>query len=204
MSLTCERLGNRGSVGVLSIIVMLVLSLLGAAFIAITATEVNTSANYRDGVAAQYLAEAGANRGIAELMANPDWTGNADQYNLGRGFYRVQAAAAGNNRTITATGVVGNATRSVVVRVTLGTSATNVYAYPLFSSGNLNIDNNAQANGSVRSNATINVNNNARVSQDVIAHGSVNIGNNAVIGGKETEGAAVLTVPAYERSDYSG
>lgn len=124
---------DRGAAGILSLIIMVLLSVIGAAYLLLSSSEVNSSANYRDGVAAQFLAEAGARRAIVELDKNPTWTGVAG-VPLGSdataGKYTVTVSSAGADRVVVAKGSVGNATR--IMQLTLALPA-NLIPYPVFS-----------------------------------------------------------------------
>lgn len=199
---------NRGSVGMLSIIIMLVLGVLGASFIAVSSSEVNTSAGYRDGIIAQNLAEAGVNHAIVVLLNNNGtWPGDIPWTLLGSGDYKVHVNPSGSNREIQATGRVGNVTRRVDFTLTITTSnpqqQNSVYSNAIFSGSNMNLNNNAIVNGSVRSNSIVNLNNNARVTIDVVASSNVTRGNNSVVGGTVTTNAPAVEVPAYNRDNYS-
>lgn len=107
-----------GSAGMLAIAVMLVFGVLGSSFSVVSSREVTMAANYRDGIAAQYLAEAGARRAIVELSKNPTWK-PANPYIEGSGTYRV-TVTAGNPTTVEAQGNVNHAARKIVVKVTVG------------------------------------------------------------------------------------
>ena len=61
------RWPRRGAIGIVSLLAMMVLGTIGAGLIMMTSTEVNTGAQYRDGVAAQYIAEAGARWAAIQL-----------------------------------------------------------------------------------------------------------------------------------------
>lgn len=131
---------EKGSVGILSVIVMLLLGVVGAAYISLSSTEVSSSASYRNGVAAQFLAEAGARRAIVELDKNNAWTGVAN-VSLGSGStagqYTVVVTAADSDRTVVAQGTVGNAVRKVVLRLTLSGGA---FLYPAFSGNQMTVN----------------------------------------------------------------
>ena len=212
MRLICALLTNkRGSVGLLSIIAMVLLGVVGAAYIALSSTEVSSSASYRNGVAAQFLAEAGARRAIVELEKDRTWEKTQTPVKMGSGVTEgtydvlVKGAVSGDDRTVISKGVVGNATRKIVLKLKLGSSEDNVYSYSIFSGTNMNVDNNGEVYGSIRSNALINLNNNAYVSKDVMAHSGVNQGNNSTVGGQVTTNAPRLDdIPSYNASDYSG
>jgi hypothetical protein len=122
---------------------MLLLGVVGAAYIALSSAEVTSAANYRDGIAAQYLAEAGARRAIVELDKNSAWAGVSEWEEMGsgvaKGKYKVTIAGTQNNRTVTSTGVVGNAARKIELILTLANG--NTFPYPVFSDNHLMINN---------------------------------------------------------------
>jgi Tfp pilus assembly protein PilX len=109
-----------GSASLVALVAMLVLGVLGNYFISMSSTEVNMAANYRDGIAAQYLAEAGARHAIVELSKNPNWK-PVNPYKEGNGEYRL-TIIAGTPSTLTlieAQGVVNHSVRKVVVKATV-------------------------------------------------------------------------------------
>ena len=111
---------NHGSAGMLGIIGMLVLGLLGATFIAVTGTAAGTAVAYRDGIAAHYLAEAGAQQALVELSIDKHWQGVSNMTmgtGVAAGRYTVVVTENGQNRTIHSAGTVGNATRTVQLLV---------------------------------------------------------------------------------------
>ena len=129
--------GQEGIALVITLLVMTLLLIMGSAFMSISSTETLIAINERNRVQAYHLAEAGAERAIAQLTANSGYVGtipqNAD-VNLGPGSYRVDvcpprcsppaitAPADPNQRIIVAMGCVRNctppsATSRVEVRV---------------------------------------------------------------------------------------
>lgn len=100
-----------GSVGIMAVLIMAFLGLLGGAFVKISTTELNTAAHYRDGVAAEYLAEAGVKHAIAALTSNNTYIGTltpnqAKNSGATAGLYSTKVEGTGNTRTITSTGKV--------------------------------------------------------------------------------------------------
>ncbi|MDU4959769.1 MAG: hypothetical protein E6X17_03765 [Sporomusaceae bacterium] len=66
--------GQTGSIAIFAIVALLLVCAAGAALVPLTATESAMASAYRDGIAAQYLAESGARWGLAYLqsqVANP-------------------------------------------------------------------------------------------------------------------------------------
>lgn len=126
---------ERGSVALLSMMMMLMLSSLGVALLMLSKTDVQIAANHRDGIAAQYLAEAGIQYAIAKLKTDPDFVSQTKtniqittSESLGTiptvGIYIVQVgpnsnAANESTRLIAATGVVNQARRQIAANITL-------------------------------------------------------------------------------------
>lgn len=124
-----ELSGSRGSVAVICIMITLLLGLLLAGIAAGVVTELDLGAQYRDGILAQYLAEAGANRAIVELTTDKSWKNGAES--LGGGSYRVTATTDnGRQFRVESTGTVNKAERKTVVSL-----SASPLQYALFSGG---------------------------------------------------------------------
>ena len=65
-----------GSTAILAVVALALLCVIGAAMVPLTATEAAMAAGYRDGMAAQYLAESGARWGLDYLQAQLADSGN--------------------------------------------------------------------------------------------------------------------------------
>ena len=122
---------SRGSVGLLAIMAMLFLGIIGGAYTTLSTSNVTTAARTRDDVAAQYLAEAGAQWAIAQLTANinfatPDSGYTSPVKNAGTptaGTYMVTVIQNGSAITITSVGRVNNAvSRTVLLQAQHGSS----------------------------------------------------------------------------------
>jgi len=120
--------GQEGIALVITLLVMTILLIMGSAFMSISSTETLIAINERNRVQAYHLAEAGAERAIAELTANSGYQGTTPQgadVNLGPGSYRVDvcpprcsppaitAPADPSQRIIVAMGCVRNCTAPV-------------------------------------------------------------------------------------------
>lgn len=167
---------EHGSASIMASIVMILLLALGGAFITLSSTEVDISKDYRNGVAAQYLAEAGVQWAIVKLKTEPDFvtrTGNVtgvtttsatkNEGTTTAGNYTVTVAGDGATRTITSTGIVGSgrtaAKRQVILNVSLPTGESGVYSFPVYSATSVEIAGGgrvelgaAGSNGSVENN----------------------------------------------------
>lgn len=133
---------ERGSVTLMVIIVMTLLLGLGGAFISLSSTEVDLSKDYRNGVAAQYLAEAGVQWAIVKLKTETDFVAKTgippgviktsaikNEGTPTAGSYTVKVTGSGTGRIITSTGTVGSgktaAKRQVILRVTPPAASTS-------------------------------------------------------------------------------
>jgi len=86
------RRGEEGIALVITLLVMTILLIMGSAFMSISSTETLIAINERNRLQAYHLAEAGAERAIAELNANSGYQGTTPagaDVNLGPGSYRV-------------------------------------------------------------------------------------------------------------------
>ncbi|MGH7412160.1 MAG: DUF7305 domain-containing protein [Candidatus Methylomirabilis sp.] len=126
--------GQEGIALVITLLVMTILLIMASAFMSISSTETLIAINERNRVQAYHLAEAGAERAIAQLNANSNYAGTGEQP-LGPGAYAVAVTcvppaapappcplATPDQRLISATGCVRNctppsATSRVEVRV---------------------------------------------------------------------------------------
>lgn len=116
--------GQEGIALVITLLVMTILLIMGSAFMSISSTETLIAINERNRVQAYHLAEAGAERAIAELNANTGYQGTpvGVDVNLAAGSYRVDvcpprcsppaitAPADPNQRILIAMGCVRNCT----------------------------------------------------------------------------------------------
>ena len=130
---------ERGSVALLSMIMMLLLSLLGAALLMLSKTDLQIATNQRDGMAAQYLAEAGIQCAIVKLRTDPDFVIQTRESKVDTSEslgtttivnYTVQKGPNSSvpnesTRLITATGDVNQARRQITVNVTLPAEASH-------------------------------------------------------------------------------
>ena len=130
-------LDNRhGMASVAAIFVMFILLVIGSGFACLALTDSMMTRNYRDGVMAQYLAEAGVKRAIGELRksSSGEWTG--ESRNFANGNYEVKPVESqGFKRIITSTGTVNKSTRTVVVTA----DSESPYEYVAYSGGNMNL-----------------------------------------------------------------
>lgn len=98
------------------VLVILMLSLgLGSAMLRTSISELLIATSYTDGIAAQYLAEAGAKLALSKLAKDPLWTGGSGA--LGEGHYEVHVNTA--TQKVVSTGTVRRSNRQIQVSYTL-------------------------------------------------------------------------------------
>jgi hypothetical protein len=113
--------GQEGIALVITLLVMTILLIMGSAFLSISSTETLIAMNERNRIQAYHLAEAGAERAIAELNINGAYPGSGGEQPLGVGTYSVTVcpptcvapiAAPGNpdQRIVSAMGCVRDCT----------------------------------------------------------------------------------------------
>lgn len=91
-----RRGSERGAALVTVLILTVLLTLLGAAMISVTLTEVTIAYNQGDASAALQMADAGISRAMYELSVNAAWSGTGGPVTLGDGTYNVTVGALGN------------------------------------------------------------------------------------------------------------
>jgi hypothetical protein len=80
---------NRGSVMVISLLVLLMLGLIGVAAVQTSNTEMDISDNYQRDMKSFYIAEAGAELAIGVLRDSLDWREGFTDYTYGGGMFTV-------------------------------------------------------------------------------------------------------------------
>jgi len=128
---------QRGAVAILGIIMMMLLASLGATLLMLSKTNIQIAANHRDGIAAQYVAEAGIRYAITRLKTDTDFVLKTETVTymettalLGpmstnrKYIVHIGPDPATTNtkvRLITATGIVNEAQRQVFGKAILPT-----------------------------------------------------------------------------------
>ena len=163
---------QRGSVLIMSLLVLVVLGGMLVAASPMIVNEVKMNTVNRDMIDAQFAAEAGAKVGIAAVYAkNTDWSWLGSSRNLVNGnatkTYSVTISPAppadgklisGQAYVITSTGTVNNAIKKVIVNVTPG-GASNVFTkYSSFSNGKIDINGTVNIIGDLASNSSVDLN----------------------------------------------
>lgn len=155
---------NTGSAGILALVAMVFFGILGGAYVTLSSSSVKTSATFRDNIAAQYLAEAGAQWAINQLTATPSYgntkvTAYSHKKNTNTptaGTYEVTVKpnpdpAKSTEKIIISKGIVNQSERTVVLHVTAG-----LFTYAGYSNGDMFIDS-AKIKGDAGSNGKITV-----------------------------------------------
>ncbi|HWR39421.1 MAG TPA: hypothetical protein VN611_07955 [Patescibacteria group bacterium] len=132
---------QRGSAVAGVLVAILVLGIIGITLASVSSTEFSTANEFHKGVAAQYLAEAGALRAIVRLRTDAvfaaattggtgiELSGTLNDGTSTAGKYSVRVTGTGGERVIVSRGMVGTqkpASRHVVVTVRLTNTAEGV------------------------------------------------------------------------------
>src|SRR3989454_3684927 len=121
---TARLRDQRGSALATVLVLVVLLTVVGAAMVNNTLTEISVAYNAGDAAAAQYAAEAGLSRAMYELSQNSGWTGTTAA--IGDAQYVVTMTSSGSVRAITSTGTRGGGRRVVKAAVaTIPQSATS-------------------------------------------------------------------------------
>lgn len=145
-----------GSALILALIAMVFLSGIGAAYYMLSTSSLNTAVNERDAIAAQYLAEAGAQWAITQIKADPTYTTSGVTSALSNpGKYTVKVENVSTQKRITSVGTVNKVSRTVILMVTPAASGGNVaYTTASYSMGNMRITA-PKVKGDIGSNGTV-------------------------------------------------
>src|SRR2546425_11083552 len=98
-----------GSALAVVLVLIVVLTVVGAAMVNNALTEITIAYNTGDSAAAQYAAEAGLSRAMYELSQNAGWAGTTAA--IGDGQYVVTVTSSGSARSITSTCTRGGGRR---------------------------------------------------------------------------------------------
>src|SRR5256712_4969507 len=106
---TARLRDQRGSALAVVLVLVVVLTVAGAAMVNTALTEITIAYNTGYSAAAQYAAEAGLSRAMYELSQNAGWTGTTAA--IGDAQYVVTMTSSGSVRVITSTGTRGGGRR---------------------------------------------------------------------------------------------
>src|SRR2546426_9105120 len=108
---TARLRDQRGSALATVLVLVVLLTVVGAAMVNNALTEITIAYNTGDSAAAQYAAEAGLSRAMYELSQNAGWTGTTGT--IGDAQYVVTLTSSGSVRSITSTGTRGGGRRGL-------------------------------------------------------------------------------------------
>ena len=153
-------MNKRGVVLIICYMVIVVLVILGAAFLVRSVSERSVASKYFDSTQAFWLAEAGLNKAIFQLRNNYDNLSAIPAASLGPGEYSATITSNGNNRIVSASGFIPSAASAVrVERVIEATMIKHTplvfYGQAIYSAGNVSIGSNCVVNGDVFSGGTV-------------------------------------------------
>lgn len=214
---------ERGSAAITAVIAMIMLGLLGSAFVALSTTELRIATAYRDGVAAQYLAEAGVLYARIRLRSDVDpalrtyldgdlrLTKTVDK-TPGRYTVTISRVSAGspNVRKIVSTGTVNDAKRTVSLTLDLSQNslglpedaANIIFNNALFSGGMMEIgriSSGYNITGDIRSNDSITTKGTAIYGNiTVTAPSKINTDANRTVTGTITTNATAVSYPLID------
>lgn len=117
-----KKFPNRGSAAIAAVVVLSILIVLGSLLSRLMKTEAEATINFRDGIAAQSIAEAGLRRAIVVLYKNGDPNGLAETVKRENfaGSYRVSTATEAGFLRVRSVGSAGSTRRTASVLVSLG------------------------------------------------------------------------------------
>ncbi len=225
-----RRREEEGIALVITLMVMTILLVMGTAFLSISSTETLIAINERNRIQAFHLAEAGAERAVAELNVNGAYAGTGGEQALGLGTYTVDVCppncvppaappADPNQQLITATGCVRNCTTpsNAVASVAMVVERISPFQLALAAlylvelEDRVEVDSYDSAQGSyggpnvgaeahIASNGNIIVHSNDTVNGNAQAGGSVTLGSGSTITGSVTEGVSSVAVYPVDTS----
>ncbi|GBG54879.1 hypothetical protein SPFL3102_01252 [Sporomusaceae bacterium FL31] len=152
-----------GEVSIVAMIVMIMLIVIVTASHLLSITELDTSKNFRDGIAAQYLTESGVQHAIVKLKTDQIFLNNTNtnqlsavntltssQHTSSIGSYKVYVTGSGSSRTIISIGQVDKAKRQLVISVNL---AESLFQYAAISGSQMVINDLVEGNVALKGNS---------------------------------------------------
>ena len=213
---------EKGIVLVITLLVMTLLFIIGTAFLSISSTETLIAINERKRVQAFQLAEAGAERAIAELDINGAYPGSGGPQNLGLGTYTTTVTNLApppgvvNPMQLISTGFVPNGTVPLraTAKVQVDIQRGSPFQFALFGLDLVEFDTvvtgvevdsydsaqgpynpaTAGAEAHIHSNEDIQLDVNNTVNGNAEAVGTVTVGAGSTITGSTTEGVPSINV----------
>lgn len=177
---------EKGSVLILTFIIMITLTAITVGFLNMTSTRLRGSAYDVASSKALWLAEAGLQDVIYRLKNDSGYRNSptAVNANLGDGSYSVSVSKNGNIYTLTSTGTVDALNRKTTQSMVVAEGTPETFSYAQHAGGNINFKN---------SEGTIN--------GDISAGGQVKNEDNMTINDTITEGSSVVT-PSVDFDSY--
>jgi len=155
-------MNKRGVVLIICYMVIMVLTILGAAFLTRSVSERNVASKYFDSTQAFWLAEAGVNKALIQLKNDYDRLDSIPCTLLGTGEYSVDLIEdlGNDSRKVTARGFVPSAaspakTERVIEAEMIKYIPSGFYDNAIYSAGDVNIGSNCLVNGNVFSGGTV-------------------------------------------------
>lgn len=186
---------DRGAALIASFLILLLLMILGSALLSISVTEHRIADNQYHSLQALYLADAGVQKAIAELLWNAEFRGAIPEFPLGDGNVSVTVSdgAEPEKVQIISVGSVGDYSRTVVVELELQ------YSLLLFEEilrafgdfGTNYIGQDAQVNGQILSNQDLTIDKKSSIYGNITVNGVLGLGNQVTIDGLIQEQAGV-------------
>ncbi len=120
----CER--NRGSATMAALLSLSILLCLGGILARLGKIESDSTINFRDGIAAQCIAEAGLRRALVVLYKNGTADGLMETITRDSfaGSYRIVTSGEGTNLRVRSAGTVGSAKRSASALISMTMQST--------------------------------------------------------------------------------
>lgn len=168
-----------------------------------------TSATYRDAKSltrvkeAQYLAEAGIDKGFQAFTTNQSYTG--ETLNLGNGSVTISvtAGATANEKILAAIATSSGQTKRLRTKLVTSPNGTAVaFNYALQAGTNgFTLGNGSQITGSAYSNANITGGNGSQITMDAFAVGTIT---GVTVGGQTKTGQPAQALPTFDANFWKG
>lgn len=177
---------ERGSALLVVLCLMGMLTLAGLFAIRTSNTDMDLAFNKVNGDQAFYIAEAGAKRGVAELIRDNDWNAGYTDIRFGTGTYTVSVTDSFVNAALVDTIIVTSTGSSRAAQATIEITVVPEYVYPfrhaLFADDGVDIRNSMRTD-SYNSDSGSYWATRTDEDGDVGSNGTVEIKNGAIIGG---------------------
>jgi cytoskeletal protein CcmA (bactofilin family) len=217
-----------GDVLILTVVIISILTMLGAAFVNLITHDYRNADQQRRWIQAYYIAEAGMAKAWFTLKNDKDKGGVKGATSLGGlvgplldkdfGVGKFIVAIAENKGSdgkeltddniliLTSMGKVPGVVKDVERKIEVTLAALPfVPDYAITTGGNFNISGNptiSGKNGTVHANGNITISGSPSISQDALASGSVKISGNPTIGGMTSSGVAIIPIPPVDPGFY--